>query len=154
MENKIYITKKEIDKLIVQLAEKIKKSGKEYDYIVGIARGGLNISKPLAKLLKTKHISIRVSFYGKIGIVFPYPRLIDTTALEKVDGSDLLFVDDLIDAGHTINWINKNLDPHYGPFDIAVLHLNKNNQYKITPTFYVKEKPNSWLVYPWEQKET
>jgi uncharacterized protein len=150
MKNKTFISSKEIKEMIFQLSEKIKKSGKEYDYIVGIARGGLNISKPLSKLLKVKHISIRVSFYGKKGTISPYPRLIDTTSLEGIVGNDLLFVDDLIDNGHTINWINKNLSTNYGPFDIAVLHHNKNNEYKINPTFYVKEKPKAWVVYPWE----
>lgn len=149
--NKLLLTEKTIDKLIVQLAEKIKNSKKGYDYIVGIARGGLHISIPLAKILKIKHLSIRVSFYGEVGMCVPYPRLIDVTALEKKSG-DLLFVDDLIDGGHTLNWINTNLNPQYGPFDTAVLYLNKKNQFGITPTFYVEEKPKKWIVFPWEQK--
>jgi hypoxanthine phosphoribosyltransferase len=149
---KQYISQKDIDLHINSLAKIIKNSKKDYDYIVGVARGGLNISKPLAKKLRTKHISIRVSFYGAVGMGCPYPRLIDTTALETTKGGTFLFVDDLVDAGHTLNWINVNLSPQYGPFDTAVLYLNKSNRYGITPTFYVEEKPSAWIVFPWETK--
>ena len=151
MEEKLHLTQKDIDRLIKKLAIKIKNSKKDYDYIVGVARGGLNISMPLAKILKIKHTSIRVSFYGEVGVCVPYPRLIDVTSLERKKG-ELLFVDDLVDAGHTLNWINVNLNPQYGPFDSAVLYLNKKNQYGITPTFYIEEKPKAWIIFPWEVK--
>ncbi len=151
------LSQKTIDDLIVKLADKIKNSNKKYTYIVGIARGGLHISKPLAKMLKIKHMTIKISFYNpKFHNAIPYPRLVDVRKFEKNFSSndEYLFVDDLIDAGHTMNWINENLNPMYGPFDTAVLYLRKKNKYNIIPTFYVEEKPKGWIVFPWEQALT
>jgi hypoxanthine phosphoribosyltransferase len=148
---KLYISKKEINLLTKKLADDIKITKVKYDYIVGIARGGLNISKPLARILKLKHKSIKVSFYGKA--MTPFPKIIDLTEIEGIGSETILFVDDLIDAGHTINWLNSNIKEYYN-YDVAVLYWNPINRYNITPTHYAAIKPESWIVFPWESAKT
>ena len=143
----IKISQKEINKLINQLADKIKDANVAYDYIVGIARGGIHISKPLSKILKVPHKSIRVSFYSTAA--HQYPIMINLKSIDKLDNHKLLFIDDLIDAGHTINWLNENIKYYY-TYDVGVLYHNKNNRYAVTPTYYATEKPQDWLIFPWD----
>lgn len=145
----VKIPQSTIDKHITTLANKIKKSKKKYSFIVGIARGGLNISKPLSKLLNIPHKTIKVSFYGK-AVMRGIPQEINIRPLVARDRDETyLIVDDLVDGGNTFDWIKTNLGPYIN-FDSAVVYYNKRNDLGYTPTFYAKEKPKKWIVFPWE----
>ena len=144
------ISKKTINTHIKTLANKIAQSNIEYQYIVGIARGGLNISKPLSKLLKIPHKTIRVSFYTN-DFRHAYPSIVNVKSLDLIDKSKkILIVDDLIDGGHTFNWLNSNVKS-YIEYDIGVIYYNERNQFGIKPTFYSEVKPDTWLIFPWEK---
>ena len=143
-------SQEEIDELTNKLIKKIKKSGIDYGYIVGIARGGLHISKNISKELKIEHRTIKISFYGDC--ITPYPKIIDVTEIIHIDTTKpILFTDDLIDNGYSINWIESNLKEYY-KYDTAVLYWNKRNRMKITPTYFAKLKPEEWLVFPWDDE--
>ena len=145
-----FISQKTINTHIKTLAKKIKQSSIEYLYIVGIARGGLNISKPLSKLLKIPHKTIRVSFYTN-GIEHQYPAIVNVKSLDLIDKSKkILIVDDLIDGGHTFNWLNSNVKS-YVEYDIGVIYNNERNRFGIKPTYFAEIKPDKWIVFPWEK---
>ena len=147
---KLFITKKEIKNNIDTLYKKILSSGKKYDYVVGIARGGIHISKPLARKLKAKHTDIRVSFYNYHQTY--YPQIIDLQNLQKLPiRKNILIVDDLIDGGNSINWLNTNIKDYYD-YDTAVAYYNAYNGYQVVPTFFADYKPQAWIVFPWEVK--
>lgn len=147
--DKVEIPQSTIDRHIQTLANKIKKSKKEYHYIVGIARGGLHVSKPLSKLLNIPHKTIKVSFYGK-ALMKGCPQIINIRSLVGLPRQDknYLIVDDLVDGGNTFNWLQTNLGP-YLDFDSAVIYYNKENSLGFKPTFYAKEKPKKWIIFPW-----
>jgi hypoxanthine phosphoribosyltransferase len=149
-DSRIFLEKQDINKLISKLAADIKYAGIKYEYVVGIARGGLNISKPLARKLKVKHKQIRISFYHD-NIQTGYPSLIDVTSLTRLPKiNKILIVDDLIDAGHTMAWLRDNVS-EYMKYDTAVAYWNQHNRYGLYPTYYGELKPEGWIVFPWEK---
>lgn len=133
--------------LLDNLLKQIENSKIKFDYVVGIANGGLHISKPLAEALNIPHKSIKISFY-KNGKLKNTPK-INLNQLKNIDNTKkILFVDDLIDSGSSLNYIKQNIHLKY---KTAVLFRNKNNKYKITPDFYAEEKPDAWIKFHWEK---
>ena len=120
--------------MISNLILDIKKSQNKYDCVIGIMRGGLYISKPVANALNLPHKKIHISHYD------------NQCVLEVDDVSEYknpLVVDDLIDSGKTIDTYKSK----FGNGDVAVLFWKESNQ---QPEFYIKEKPPGWVVFPWE----
>lgn len=141
MSNTLFIGKDKIDNMIRALADCIRRSGWRFEQVVGIERGGLNVSRPLAKLLELPHDSVHISRYTDTG-------LRDTPIIEGTYDSTLitLIVDDLIDGGATIQLFKD----HYGfktDDAVAVLFWNTDSP---SPDFFVEEKPEQWLEFYWE----
>jgi len=134
-------TEQAIDEMVQVLINQIKDSGNQYDYVVGIRNGGINISIPVAEALGLPHKSVKISAYD------------DMTKLKNVqiNKGDFewkpngLIVDDLIDTGATITSFKKII----GGGDVAVLFWKKEADAD-DPEFYVEEKPDEWVVFPWE----
>ena len=126
----------QVDLMIEHLAQVIQPHKTKYQYVVGIANGGLNVSVPLAIKLRLPHASIRISHYkGRI------VREIPIVEGQLPEGSCLI-VDDLIDDGFTM----KTCEKFFGKHDTAVL-MRKVGSYE--PTYYATEKPNEWVIFPW-----
>jgi len=139
--DKVYVKPDEIDAMVRSLALYIKQSGRKFEQVVGIERGGLFISRPLAALLGLPHDSIMISCYTETG-----KRSVPIVKGDYDTSLDTLIVDDLIDGGTTMRLLNKYY--HQKPTDAtAVLFWNTDSA---EPDFYVEEKPEQWLVFPWE----
>jgi hypoxanthine phosphoribosyltransferase len=144
MHKKIFITQKNIDQLIKVLQNKIIKANIKFDTIIGIANGGLHISRPLAEYFSIPHISVYISCYDD-------DHLRDKIVIDKnqltIKPHNCLIIDDIADTGSTLDIFHKTwgLTNNY----IGVLYWNK--QSKIIPDFYASIKPNNWLIFPWEQ---
>lgn len=138
-----YLTQFDIDGMIRDLTYQVKSSGRRFTRVVGIANGGLPVSRPLAKALGLPHESVRISHYD--GSVLRDTPIIEGD-LSQPTGN--LIVDDLIDKGWTINAFDK----HFGRRGnaVAVLLWNPHGP---EPDFYVDEKPDAWIVFPWEVEE-
>lgn len=54
----VSVSKEKVDEMILKLYKRIVLNKENFDYVVGIERGGLNVSIPLAKML---NIPIRQS---------------------------------------------------------------------------------------------
>lgn len=145
-DKKLHFSMRQIEIMISNLAAQIKKSKKQINVIVGIESGGLYISKPLSKILNIPHSSIKISFYGDKKTPSNLP-IVDEKGLTWNKNDHVLFVDDLIDSGSTFNYIPSVIK--HKNYSTAVLFHKKDNKFKIEPTFYVKEKPEAWLVFPW-----
>jgi len=138
MKNKVYVLQEEIDTMTDCLLDKIKQSNKEYSCVVGIANGGLNISRKIAESLCLQHKIIYISCYDKEN------KKECPTINGDHPGNNCLVVDDLVDSGETFNLYRQ----HYGDNNhFAVLYWNTKSP---KPHYYVKEKPNKWIVLPWE----
>lgn len=152
--NKIYIGYSEFGDKLIQLYHKILRGGKP-SKIVGIANGGLNISKPMAEWLGVHHMSISIHFYNEELKLLNRPHFADVPEIPK-DWTNLLIVDDIIDSGTTVQYFQKYSGlKHKINFRIACLHWYPDGKYKIKPDYYIDKKPkNSWIIYPWEKEFT
>ena len=123
---KVFIDWSTIEFLVDQLTTQIRKSGKQYDAVVGVLRGGLVPAVMLSHRLN-------LPMY----VVWPDSQLGDGLP-------NLLFVDEIYDTGKTIN----RLQACHPSADFAVLYHNSD----LPPLkFYgTKQLLNKWLVFPWE----
>jgi hypoxanthine phosphoribosyltransferase len=140
---KVYLPQLYIDEMVWQLAHQIWASEHCFWRVVGIENGGLPVSKPLATILRLPHESIRISCYDG-EILRPVPIVSGCPS----QSTNNLIVDDLIDERHTIN----TYDKHFGLEGNAVAVLFWN-PIAPKPDFYVEEKPDGWIVFPWEITE-
>ena len=145
------ISWEKIAQLIKELADKIKASGFEPDYLIGITVGGFVPLALLAKELDINRVlTASASSYddakkrGKLNIMH----------IPKVDLSDkkVLLVDEIVDSGETLRHISKAIihDCKISKLKTATLAISKGCNFK--PDFYVLET-DRWLVFPWERKD-
>ncbi len=142
----------EVEKITDELAGKIKDSGFEPDFVVGIANGGLIPLYFLVKKLDYKKVfTITVSSYekdkkGDVKILY----------LPQIDLSNkkVLLVDEIVETGDTFKTISEVLKKDYKVAEIktVVLGINKE-KCKIIPDFHVFEVQGEWVVFPWERHE-
>jgi hypoxanthine phosphoribosyltransferase len=139
----IQIDKFQIDCMIRSLALYVQMSGWRFDQVVGIERGGLHVSVPVAKILGIPHTSVRISCYDDTGRR-------DTPIVSGAYNSDLasLVVDDLTDGGTTLRLFKERF-PYKRSDATAVLFWNTTAP---EPDFYVEEKPENWLIFSWENE--
>lgn len=122
---KIKLTWKEFGDALEKLKKMIIDSGIKYKYVYGIPRGGVAIASYLSH-----HLNL---------IYIDSPKPYSVT-------KDLLIVDDIADTGNTLC--------DFAKYNIATIY--KSNWTKIIPEFSVlkKEDKNSWIIFPWENKES
>lgn len=115
------ISPSEYQILIFALAEKIKKTGREFTGVYGIPRGGLVLAVYLSH-----HLDI--------------PLVTDPASVLLIDG---LVVDDLVDTG-------KTLKSYSEAFFTATLHY-KPRSIVIPDIYVMEVPDSDWIVYPYEQ---
>jgi hypoxanthine phosphoribosyltransferase len=156
--DKIYFSPKKIDSLELDLLHQIRKSKRKFSAVIGLAEGGLHISRPIAKILDLPHYSIKISYYDgehkrRVPHVNTDIKNDDTSFSMTVpfgkNQGPVLIIDDLIDSGETIQTLKTICGFRKGKDAVAVLFWNKSAP---KPDFYVKTKPNAWVVFYWEQE--
>jgi hypoxanthine phosphoribosyltransferase len=153
--NKIYIDYAKFGEMLKDMYSLLVSDKYVPTTIIGIANGGLNISKPLSNWFGCKHIEVSIKFYknGKLkksGI--PY----DSTIPRIPKSKKMLLVDDILDSGSTINYfMEKTGLVRQKDFRIATLHWNPKGKFGFWPDYYVdKKEDGNWFVYPWEAEFT
>lgn len=142
------VTKDKVDKMILTLSKRIILDKLNLDYVVGIERGGVNVSEPLAKLLGVPHKTIRISFYKDESMCASAEPEVDLHGHTFNPKDKVLVVDDLIDNGHTLKYFQEKFNCQS---KIAVLYWNKYGKYHIVPDYFIEEKfLNTWLRFYWE----
>lgn len=121
------------------------------DFIVGIGRGGLVPAVYISHELQVPMLSIdhssKVSGFAD--------ELLSKVAGKSVDGTRLLFVDDINDSGGTIAYIRKLLSDfgcNKENLRFAVLMDNIRSQARVDYTAEVIDRAQDkrWFVFPWE----
>lgn len=105
------------------MATKILDSGLIFTSIITYPRGGFPVAARLSHLLNIENLSV---VGGKTPLM-----------------ENCLVVDDISDTGKTLNHA-KTL----GYIHFATLHWHRQSIVK--PTWYIWEKKDDWIVYPWE----
>ena len=138
--------------MLVDQAEKIRQAGFKPDVIVGVSRGGLVPVRILTDLLEATQIAvIRIEFYVGIAQRSIEPVLKQPLVI-PVSGKKVLLVDDISDSGQSLKLARTHLfEKGASEVKIATLYVRTNTQIK--PDYFEKET-DSWIVFPWEIKET
>lgn len=128
------------------LAENIRKSGKKYDKLLCITRGGVFVGGLLGHLLDLRDITtIALKLYdfdsqGQVVEQLSAPDL-------PLPGSRMLVVDDMLDSGRTLGYIIDKWGEDYD-IDIAVLYDKGGGS--LRADFTARNIPDVWVCFPWE----
>lgn len=126
------ITWAEIDNLMFHLSIRIRDSGKEFDRIIGMPRGGL-----VPAVLLSYRLDIPLELHNPTQPLPLYPKDLERT----------LIVDEICDTGRTLGLIQK----HNEAATTAVLYYNTASP--IEPDFAgMSDFLTKWLVFPWEKQ--
>ncbi|MEM4272037.1 MAG: phosphoribosyltransferase [Candidatus Bilamarchaeaceae archaeon] len=141
----------EVERAVLQIAEKIHSSGFRPDIIIGISRGGLVPARLLSDSLGNHELyTIRIGFYTGIGKTAKEPKILQDISLD-VYGKKILLVDDISDTGASFSTAVSHLEKR-GALEIraASLHFKPSSSFR--PDFFAATT-NEWIVYPWEKHE-
>lgn len=121
----------EIDDLVFHLSIRIRDSGKEFDRIVAVPRGGF-----IPAVMLSHRLGIPIEQLDPLKPLPLYPKDIERT----------LIVDEICDSGKTLGIMSKNNETA----TFAVLYHNIASRYDPDFAAY-SELLDKWLVFPWEQ---
>ncbi len=137
------------------LVRKIKDSGRVYDVLLGIARGGMYEALMLSQVLDHgMTLTCHLKRYPPGATTSDeMPRIINFPAAEYLAGKRILVIDEVWEKGHSIIRVRQEVE-RFDPLlvDTAVLHFKPSHNVfvRATPTFAAEETEN-WIHYPWEQ---
>jgi len=138
--------------MLLSQAEKIRRSGFKPDVIVGVTRGGWVPARVLSDLLGISSLAtVGVEFYLGVAETRNEPVLTQGVSA-VVEGKKALLVDDVADTGKSLQLARKHLQQQ-GTTEVKIATLYRKPSSVITPDFYEKET-RSWVVFPWDTKET
>jgi hypoxanthine phosphoribosyltransferase len=144
-----YIGWAEYGNLTQALAEKVRSSGKTFDLVIGIARGGIPVAMVVSDYLGIEIDTITVKSYSGIGERGSIRIL--STLIEDIKGKRVLLVDDLVDQGDTMIRL-KGFLSEKGAKDVETAVLFKKPWSKIHPDYFL-ETAEEWVVFPFELSE-
>jgi len=144
------------------IVSKILGSKKEYDFLIGINRGGLIPLGYLSYYLNNKNTKIiDVSLYeekildiNEDKIIQMGKNVIEVFSSLKKEKEDpkILIIDDLVDTGSTLDLI-QIINENFFNFEIDYAVMFKNPDAIFTPDFYGALKdPEVWIEFPWDER--
>jgi len=142
----------QIYKMLMRIAEKIRKDNFKPDVIVGVSRGGWPPARVLSDLLENPNLAnVKVEFYVGVAETKGEPTLTQPVSV-NVAGKKVLVVDEVADTGKSLQLIKEHLQKEgAAAVKIAAVYLKPWSIIK--PDYYARET-NRWIVFPWEIKET
>jgi len=144
----------EYNALIERLALIVHESGYGFDQIICIARGGLRVGDVLSRIYgQPLAILSTHSYTAEGGTVRGELVIAEHMTMTKPRlGSRVLLVDDMVDSGHTLEAVYKELPrrfPHIVALRTAVLWWKACSVFK--PDYWVQQLPdNPWIHQPFE----
>jgi hypoxanthine phosphoribosyltransferase len=144
-----YINWSEYGDLAEALAEKVRSSGKSFDLVIGIARGGIPVAMVVSDRLGVRIDFINVKSYSGIA-ERTSPRILSTLA-EDIRRKSILLVDDLVDYGLTMKTLSQYLQEQ-GPRTLETAVLFGKPWRRAEPDYYL-EVVDRWIVFPFELGE-
>ncbi len=128
----------EVESLVKIVADKIRKSNKIYDIILGITNGGVIPARLIARELKIDHIQLLPIRQKKL-----YRE--EMPALFK--GKNYLVIDEIYDTGDIFSKVHDALKI----FDCDFAFLISRYQINFQGVYIGKVlNHNKWIVFPWE----
>ncbi|MEM2202314.1 MAG: phosphoribosyltransferase [Candidatus Bathyarchaeia archaeon] len=141
-----------IYKMLMKIAEKIRKDNFSPDVIVGVSRGGWPPARVLSDLLENPNLAgVKVEFYVGVAEAKGEPTLTQPVSV-NVAGKRVLVVDEVADTGKSLKLIKEHLHKK-GAVEVRIAAVYLKPWSIIKPDYYARET-NRWIVFPWEIKET
>jgi len=138
--------------VLLSLARKILRSEFAPDVIVGVSRGGWVPARVLCDLLGAPVLaSIGVEFYTGVGETGRGPRLTQSLTV-AVSGKKVLLVDEVADTGKSLKLAREQVFKE-GAREVRTVTMY-TKPWSITEPDYHEKRTSSWIVFPWETKET
>ena len=122
MENKVYVKWTEIENYIDKVIEDLNNKGITPSGVYGIPRGGLIFA-------------VLLSYKMNIPLL-------------NAPFKNCVVIDDIADSGRTLLHYTKN-DTQFNKYYITTMYFH--NRSLVKPDFYLYEKNDNWIVYPYEE---
>lgn len=142
---------KEVEDAVEELAQKIKQSTFNPDYMIGVTTGGLFPLALLAKRLKVKNILTVTAQKTKKGNT----EIVTIKYLPEVNlhGKNVLLVDEIAQSGITLHKISEIMREKYGPRILKTATLAANGDVcEFWPDYSVLIEKGDWIKFPWEKE--
>ena len=140
--------------LVEQLALKVHESGFRFNQIICIARGGLRVGDVLSRIFDQPLAILSTHSYTAEGGTIRGELVIaeHMTMTKPRLGDRVLLVDDMVDSGHTLEAVHRELPrrfPHIVELRTAVLWWKACSVFK--PDYWVDYlADNPWIHQPFE----
>ena len=150
----LHVSWSEYNALVERLALVVHESAFEFDQIICIARGGLRVGDVLSRIYGQPLAILSTHSYTAEGGTIRGELVIaeHMTMTKPRLGGRVLLVDDMVDSGHTLEAVYKELPrrfPHITALRTAVLWWKACSVFK--PDYWVEYLPdNPWIHQPFE----
>jgi hypothetical protein len=139
----------------IDVARRIKESGYEIDWIIGIGRGGFIPAALISGYLDIKNTTT-ISAHSYEGRKRSALKIISAPDVD-LSGKNILLIDDIVSSGETLKGIKNLLFERYKVKNVksAVLVVS-SVACKEYPEFYgeaITRRPDEWIIMPWDNKE-
>ena len=142
----------EIYECLLDLADKIRGEGFKADVIVGVSRGGWPPARVMSDLLENPEIAnVKAEFYQGVAETKGEPVITQPVSV-SVKGKRVLVMDDVADTGKSLRLVKSHLKER-GAAEVKIATVYYKPWSVIIPDYYMKET-HSWIIFPWERKET
>jgi len=142
----------EIYECLLDLADKIRGEGFKADVIVGVSRGGWPPARVMSDLLENPEIAnVKAEFYQGVAETKGEPVITQPVSV-SVKGKRVLVMDDVADTGKSLRLVKSHLKER-GAAEVKIATVYYKPWSVIIPDYYMKET-RSWIIFPWERKET
>ncbi len=146
---RILVTTEQIEQRVAELAQQINQDYADVDrlYIIGILKGAFIFLADLTRHLTIPHAVdfMALSSYGKTTVSGAVRILMDVR--EPLDGQHVLIVEDIVDSGHTLNYLT-HLIHNRRPASLrtCVLVRKQRNGIDVTVDYLGFTIPDVWVV--------
>jgi len=150
----LHVIWNEYNKLVERLALQVHESGWRFNQIICIARGGLRVGDVLSRIYELPLAILSTHSYTADGGTTQGELIIaeHMTMTAPRLGDRVLLVDDMVDSGHTLAAVRKELPlrfPHIADIRTAVVWYKACSVFK--PDYYVEYLADSpWIHQPFE----
>ncbi len=142
----------QIYNMLLNIADKIRKTGFKPNIIVGVSRGGWPPARVLSDLLDTPNLAnVRVEFYLSVAETIGEPTLAQPIST-NITNKKVLIVDEVSDTGKSLKLVKKHAQEQDAK-EVRIATVYYKPWSVIKPDYYEKETSH-WIVFPWEVKET
>jgi len=142
----------QIYELLLNLATRVRSNGFKPDVIVGVSRGGWPPARVISDLLGNPRLAnVTAEFYVGVAETKGKPIITQPVSV-SVKGKKVLVVDDVADTGESLRLVRAHLGEQ-GATEVKIATIYYKPWSVIIPDYYEKET-SSWIIFPWERKET